>query len=472
MMGTNKNAKSLRLAFYGDDFTGSTDALEVLAFAGLRCALFLTPPTSEALKSYGDYDAIGVAGDSRGMSPSEMDRELPSMFEALAALEAGIVHYKVCSTFDSAPSVGSIGHAMDIARRTFGSGPTPIVAGTPALSRYCVFGNLFARSGTDGLVYRIDRHPIMSVHPVTPMDEADLVIHLGRQTSIPISKFTLPNFLLGRVALQHEYKATTDAFAGALLIDCTEKAHLTEVGGLLNSHVKARKSTFVVGSSGVEYALTQWWAEQGELPVTSRDFDAFLPVNQVLAISGSASALSAKQIDAAVAAGFAEVAIDASALVDASTWARAADALVTSTTGLLAQGKSVILHTARGPNDPRINQLIDSLVGRGESREQAVHGGGRLLGIRLGEIVQKILIATPVHRLLLSGGDTSSQITRVLAPDALEIEARLSPGAPLCRLISDKSHLKDLQIALKGGQMGDASYFVRALHGSPKRIEN
>lgn len=472
MMISETNAKSLRLAFYGDDFTGSTDALEVLAFAGLRCALFLKPPTSEALKSYGDYDAIGVAGDSRGMSPSEMDRELPSMFEALAALKAVIVHYKVCSTFDSGPSVGSIGHAMDIARKTFGSGPIPIVAGTPALSRYCIFGNLFARSGTDGLVYRIDRHPIMSVHPVTPIDEADLVIHLGRQTLTPISKFTLPNFSLGRVALQQEYKATIDAFAGALLIDSTENAHLTEVGGLLNLHAEARNSTFVVGSSGVEYALTQWWAEQGEFKQTSLEFETFLPVNQVLAISGSASALSAKQIDAAVAAGFAEVAIDASALVDASTYASAAMALVTKTTELLTQGKSVILHTARGPNDPRIATLINSLMARGESRETAVHGGGRLLGIRLGEIVQKILIATPVRRLLLSGGDTSSQITRVLAPDAIEIEARLSPGAPLCRVISDKPHLKDLQIALKGGQMGDASYFVRALKGLPKRIKN
>lgn len=472
MMISDTNDKSLRLAFYGDDFTGSTDALEVLAFAGLRCALFLKPPTNEALKSYGTYDAIGVAGDSRGMSPSEMDRVLPSMFEALAALKAEIVHYKVCSTFDSAPSVGSIGHAIDIARRTFGPGTIPIVAGTPALSRYCIFGNLFARSGTDGLVYRIDRHPIMSVHPVTPMDEADLVIHLGRQTSTPISKFTLPNFSFGRVALQHEYKATIDAFGGALLIDSTEKAHLTEVGGLLNLHVAARNSTFVVGSSGVEYALTQWWAEQGEFKQTSREFETFLPVNQVLAISGSASALSAKQIDAAVAAGFAEVAIDASALVNASTWESAAVALVTSTTELLAQGKSVILHTARGPNDPRIATLINSLMARGESREEAVHGGGRLLGIRLGEIVQKILIASPVRRLLLSGGDTSSQITRVLAPDAIEIEARLSPGAPLCRVISDKPHLKDLQIALKGGQMGDASYFVRAVKGSPKRIEN
>jgi uncharacterized protein YgbK (DUF1537 family) len=37
---------ALRLAFYGDDFTGSTDGLEVLAFAGLRCALFLKAPSS------------------------------------------------------------------------------------------------------------------------------------------------------------------------------------------------------------------------------------------------------------------------------------------------------------------------------------------------------------------------------------------------------------------------------------------
>jgi uncharacterized protein YgbK (DUF1537 family) len=36
----------LRLAFYGDDFTGSTDALEALTSAGLRSVLFLEPPTA------------------------------------------------------------------------------------------------------------------------------------------------------------------------------------------------------------------------------------------------------------------------------------------------------------------------------------------------------------------------------------------------------------------------------------------
>ena len=176
---------SLRLAFYGDDFTGSTDALEVLAFAGVRTALFLKAPTRVMLERFGALDAIAIAGDSRAMSPEEMDRQLPPLFDALAALDAPIVHYKVCSTFDSAPGIGSIGRVIEIARRRFAAAPfVPVVAGTPALGRYCVFGHLFARSGTDGQVYRIDRHPIMSVHPVTPMHESDLARHFGEHIRI------------------------------------------------------------------------------------------------------------------------------------------------------------------------------------------------------------------------------------------------------------------------------------------------
>ena len=127
----------LRLAFYGDDLTGSTDALEVLAFAGLRCALFLKPPTREQLAALGGFDAIGVAGDSRAMTPAEMDSALPPVFEALSALNAPIIHYKVCSTFDSAPGIGSIGRVMELARASFGPRTIPIVAGTPALIATC-----------------------------------------------------------------------------------------------------------------------------------------------------------------------------------------------------------------------------------------------------------------------------------------------------------------------------------------------
>ena len=468
-MPNNHNTESLRLAFYGDDFTGSTDALEVLAFAGLRCALFLDPPSAETLQQFGGFDAIGIAGDSRNMSPAEMDDQLPAIFKALASLNAPIVHYKVCSTFDSSPSIGSIGRVMEIARQTFGATVIPIVAATPALARYCVFGHLFARSGTDGKTYRIDRHPIMSVHPVTPMDESDLARHLARQTTLSIDKFVVANFASDRAGMDAQLAALTAQVKGqpdAVLFDGLTPAHMLEVGRLLDAHARRHQPAFVVGSSGVEYALTQWWREGGQSEISNANYASFAAVEKVLAISGSASALSALQIDAAITAGFADVPVDASALVDDHRWEAASSKLVSSVLALLQQGRSVMLHTARGPADPRIEAMISSLVSPSTSREQAKHAGGRLLGLRIGLIAEAILLAAPLRRLLLSGGDTSSQITRVLAPDALEIEARLAPGAPLCRVISKQPHLSALQIALKGGQMGDERYFVKALQGT------
>ena len=40
----------LLMAFYGDDFTGSADAMEALTINGVRTALFLGHPTEERLQ--------------------------------------------------------------------------------------------------------------------------------------------------------------------------------------------------------------------------------------------------------------------------------------------------------------------------------------------------------------------------------------------------------------------------------------
>ena len=464
----------LRLAFYGDDFTGATDALEVLAFAGLRCGLFLAVPSADTLRELGPFDAIGIAGDSRGMSPAEMDSELPAVLAAMACLPTPLVHYKVCSTFDSSPTIGSIGRVMDLARAAFGDGVFPIVAGTPALGRYCMFGNLFARSGTDGQVHRLDRHPIMSAHPVTPMAEADLARHLSAQTVQQIARFELPSFATDRLAMDRELERLVAQAPGAILFDGATPEHLTEVGRLLEGLSRSpglhKRPLFSVGSSGLEYAMTQWWRESGAAPEAATpnaaDFERFDAVPQVLAVSGSASALSALQIDAAVAAGFVDLPVDARALVAGTDWRDSLSLLAHRAIQALQQGQSVMLHTARGAQDPRIEMMIAALVSSGLNRGQAKHEGGRLLGQRLGQLVDTVLRAVPLHRLLLSGGDTASQITQRLAPDALLIAARLAPGAPLCRVVSRERHLQQLQIALKGGQMGQPDYFVKALRGT------
>lgn len=456
----------LKLAFYGDDFTGSTDALEVLAFAGLQTALLLKPPTPGVLAHFPPLDAVGIAGDSRVMTPQEMDEQLPSIFQVLAQCGTPIVHYKVCSTFDSAPGIGSIGHTMEIARKIFSNDLIPIVGSTPALQRYCLFGHLFARAGTDGRMYRIDRHPIMSVHPVTPIDDSDLIVHLKRQADLSIARIDFPQIEPGLDAAKMALKDCINNKPQAVLIDSASDRQLTTVGGLLDWLSQSNAPLFTVGPSGVEYALTQWWQQYGELSPSGQSYASFDSVDQVLAISGSASMLSMQQIDAALAAGFHGIAVDTVALLDDSRWPVASNELVNQVLGLMSNGHSVMLHTALGVTDERITQTLNVLQARGWSNERARQEGGRLVGQRLGEIARSILQQRPLRRLLLSGGDTSSQVTQVLAPAGLVVAARLTRGAPLCRFVSPgQPWLNGVEVALKGGQMGDANFFETARKG-------
>src|SRR4030095_13076650 len=108
--------KGALIAFYGDDFTGASAAMEVTAFAGLPTVLFLDVPTPEQLAEFADRRVIGVAGVARSKSPEWMRSNLPPVFELLCAIGAPVVHYKVCSTFASAPHVGSIGCAIDVGK--------------------------------------------------------------------------------------------------------------------------------------------------------------------------------------------------------------------------------------------------------------------------------------------------------------------------------------------------------------------
>lgn len=460
---SSQHVTKLPLVFYGDDFTGSTDALEVLTAAGLKCALFLDPPTPELLAELGGFDAIGIAGDSRALSNAEMDVALPEIFEGIKRLSPALIHYKVCSTFDSADSVGSIGHVIELASRIYGVKGVPIIAGNPALGRYCVFGNLYALSKTDHKVHRIDRHPIMSAHPITPMHEADLSIHIGKQKNLSIGKVDIRQLersaelsrLVDEMSQQHD----------AVLFDGTDDSHMTTAGQVLTELSSGAAPVFVVGSSGVEYGLTQYWRTAGVFPPRASLAVPLKPADQVLVISGSASPLSQAQIETAIDYGFVELEVDAAALITESRKSAAIRDVVMAAVSHLEEGRSVLIHTAKGPGDSRIEQMIEAMLQKGLPRDEARVQGGKQLAMEVGQVALEILKAFPLKRLVVSGGDTSSQVTKVLAPDALVIKSDISPGAPLCQMHSREPYLKDVEIALKGGQMGDRDYFVKALRG-------
>jgi uncharacterized protein YgbK (DUF1537 family) len=425
-------------SFYGDDFTGSTDALEALAANGVPSVLFLAPPDRQLLARFPACRAIGIAGESRSRSPQWMSDNLPAIFASLKAYGAPICQYKVCSTFDSSPQIGSIGRALEIGRQVFGTRWVPIAVAAPHLKRYVLFGNLFAAGA--GAIHRVDRHPTMRHHPVTPMHESDLRLHLLPQmTASAEAKIALLDILAMQSVDPEAALATLlETDPRAVLFDGLDDGSL-EVAGRLLWKARPAPETFAVGSSGLTHALIRHWRKTG---VIANEFTPprAAAVDRLIVVSGSCSPVTEGQIQHALVNGFDGLRIDPSTQ-DHTAILRKAEASLSS-------GRSVVLYTALGP------------------RDCGATSGGEQLGRSLGEILRDLLARTQVRRVLIAGGDTSTHAVRQLGVDALTFAALTTPGAPLCRSHSSHASVDGLEIVLKGGQVGPHDYFAMVWRGN------
>lgn len=441
------DAATRLLAWYGDDFTGSTDVLEALASRGVRTVLFLGQPDPDFFARFKDCEAFGVAGSSRSQTPDWMDAHLPSAFRWLRHLNTPLVHYKVCSTFDSSPEIGNIGRAIEIGRQVFHASCVPVLVGAPSLRRYVVFGNLFATA--DGHTWRIDHHPTMSRHPVTPMHEADLALHLAQQTGLAVRSFNILDLRSDDVSQQFEAKA---AVADVLIVDTLDNSSLLAAGRLLWDG-RARRP-FLTGSSGVEYALTEWWRATGVISQPSAELSAYA-ADRLLVVSGSCSPVTARQIAVAGQNGFVLIRLDAQALTGGDIGEAAASAAINRATEALAEGRSVVLYSAAGPAD--MVPVSGSTTAGLEFRHQLAGQTGRILSA--------ILDRCRVQRVVVAGGDTSSHVGKQLEIEALTYLAPIAPGAPLCRAWSRKTGRDGLEVVFKGGQVGTDDFFLRVKQG-------
>jgi len=414
--------------YYGDDFTGSTDALEALAANGVSTVLLLGAPDEGRLAKFSECRAIGVAGESRSRGPDWMSEHLPPVFRSLKAYGAPICQYKVCSTFDSSPEYGSIGRALEIGQEVFGASYVPVVVGAPHLKRFVLFGNLFA-AGPGGMIHRIDRHPGMSRHPVTPMGEGDLRLHLSTQTDRKIA-------LLDILALHGDdpegrLNDLLSTHPSAVLFDGLDERSLAVTGRLVGTHAGVTQS-FGIGSSGLTHALIRHWRQSGIIP---RSFEppAAAAADRLIVVSGSCSPVTEGQIRWAMGNGFAHLRIDPANVNR--------EAIVNRALAVLSAGSSIVLYTALGA--PECSTTL----------------GGEALGCYLGLLLRELVLRSGVRRVMIAGGDTSSHATRQLGIEALTFAALTVPGAPLCRGHSPEPALDGVEIVLKGGQVGPENYF-------------
>lgn len=413
----------IRFAFVADDFTGAIDALWQYRRFGLRSALIVDSADLHRLPD--DLDVIGVATTLRSLPADEIEQRSAPLLDALVRTGAAVVQYKVCSTFDSSPDVGSIGRVIDVAR---GRGDLrriiPVMPAQPELGRYTVFGHHFARYG-DGRIYRIDRHPVMRRHPITPARDSDLIAVISTQTDAAV--IDLPTRAVSEDDIRRALRAAeADEDVDAVVLDVLDEGDAIRLGSALNDAISAAdRPLFAVGSGGLSWALAR--ALTGKEPASPEP--AATASGPVLALSGSRSPITASQIDAAEAAGW--PALDLVADEEGAV-ARARAAL--------ASGRSVVVYASRGASEG----------------EQSVDDAGA----RLARAAAACLDEPRLARLVIMGGDTSGEVLKALGVTSIELRTMIPPALPLCVVTSTDPRVQRLEVAVKGGQLGGVDYLV------------
>ncbi len=394
-----------RIVFIGDDFTGASDSLASYARRGLRTRLV----TGHTAPRNG-LDVLGIATDLRSLGPAQANAALHELWPMIEAEDPEVIHFKVCSTFDSAPQVGSIGAVAGEIRRLFQPETFAVIGGQPSLGRYCAFGSLFAR-GPDGLVHRIDRHPVMARHPVTPMTEADLGRHLAAQAlDLPV-RITAPD-------LADPTDVAARLGQGPALLDVMSMRDQARIRDALD-RLTGRK--LIVGASSVAEILGGELVDPPAVPAASRQ-------GGTLIFAGSRSSVTAAQV--AAANRLDHVTLSPDILSDLGAAARIAQSF----------GPEADLITHLDPNADY-------------GRDPAT------LADACAAFVQDFVALRPVRALGLAGGDTSSRIVARLGFDALEFHRDLRQGACVCHGRHPDHRFDGLPIMLKGGQMGAIDLF-------------
>jgi uncharacterized protein YgbK (DUF1537 family) len=379
-------------------------------------------------------------------------------FDLMSAYRAPVILYKVCSTFDSSPFVGNIGRVIEIGRRTFDSEVIPILPAAPRMGRYTVFGQQFASLG-EGEIYRLDRHPSMMDHPVTPMREADLRLHLAQQT-------TLASRLIDVLALDKgdEHVAALLDIAVAegtpiVFFDCLYPRHLQLACEVLWRRADPNRPVFLVGSHELGQGFAGSWAMANLLPLRpagdlGRQRSSPGPL---LVISGSCATVTGEQVRWAVGHGFVNIEIEAQHLLQPGQQAAEHRRVIGAALDALGRGLSVVAHTCLGPDDPRVHRMKRQANGLSLSYQAA----NDVLGNELGKMAREIIKHSRLKRLVVAGGDTSGRVQAHLDLQALQVAKSFGNAGPLCYVYSTVPEINGLEVAFKGGQVGGVDYFDR-----------
>lgn len=223
----------------------------------------------------------------------------------------------------------------------------------------------------------------------------------------------------------------------------------------------AGEGVFSASSSGLQYALAAHWRAGGLLPQTA-SLPTGKPVQTIAAVSGSCSPVTAGQIRWARANGFRVERLDLQRVLNERAGGGEIERAVNVAADSLRRGESALIYSAEGPDDPAVLEFDVTAQKAGLTR----HAAARRVGEALAEVMRCLLDRVELPRVVVAGGDSSGEVASALGISALSAAGGLAPGSPLCRAWSDLPRRDGLEIVLKGGQIGEASFFGSVRQGA------
>ena len=408
------------LGAIADDVTGATDLCGTLRREGMRAVQTFGVVADLDLR---EVDAVVVALKSRMVPPSEAVRDSLTALGWLEELGVQQVFFKICSTFDSTPTgnIGPVGDALLDALRT---DITVVCPAYPTNGRTLYQGHLFVHG-------RLLSESSLARHPLTPMNDPDIVRVLRRQTARPVG--LVPHTTVA---------AGTDAIARAIGDLRSEGAAYAVVDALTDDDLRAIGTAsgdlrLVVGGSGVALGLPANFRRAGLLPThPPRPVEPISGPTVILA--GSCSTATQEQVRR-MAERFPalKLPVDGSADLDA-----ACDEAVTN----LARGP-VLLYTTAPPEEVA---EVQARVGA----EVAQRAAESLLA----ELARR-MVAAGATRIVVAGGETGGAVISALGIRALATGDEIAPGVSWMRSLDDPP----LVLALKSGNFGGPDFFLDAL---------
>lgn len=410
-----------------DDMTGASDVALMLARGGLATVQVIGVPQGDLPEA----DAIVVALKSR---TAPVDEAVATSLAAARALrKAGVrqVLFKYCSTFDST-SKGNIGPVADALLADSSSEFALVCPAFPATGRTIYQGYLFVNG------VPLDESP-MKDHPLTPMRDANLMRLMAAQSRHQVGLIPLATVRAGAAAISKaisELKQTGIAYGVA---DAVEDNDLRLLAEAIRDH------TLITGGSGIALGLPEWL--EREHNGASHSFT--VPRDGAAAIlAGSCSAMTRRQIKAAIQAGITAIEIDPFAVkagtVTAGELARRARA---------GQGPVLIYSSA----EPERVATVQAGLGRAEA------------GAMIEDIIAataRLLVEGGVRKLIVAGGETSGAVVQALDIKALAIGAEIDPGVPWMQVKEGDKAAPGLFLTLKSGNFGAEDFFLKALAGN------